>query len=371
MSHSPLKSLVSYGQSPWLDFIQRDLLRSGKLGRMIERWGLRGVTSNPSIFEQAITHSEDYDAQIAELVSVGKTTAEIYTALVIDDIRSAADILRTVYDETDGSDGFVSLEVSPHLVSDTAGTIEEARRLWAEVARPNLMIKVPGTAEGLPAISELIGQGINVNVTLLFSLERYREVIDAHLLGLERAAAAGRPLESVASVASFFLSRIDSMIDPMLDDIAARGGADAETARALKGEVAIASARQAYRLFQACLRQNRSRRLAERGAHPQRLLWASTGTKNPAYSDIKYIEPLIGAETVSTMPLATLEAYDDHGRPAARLTEDEGDAREVLRQLERVGIDLGSVTSHLLEQGITKFVEPFDALHAALDCRRR
>ncbi|MGD8323415.1 MAG: transaldolase [Gammaproteobacteria bacterium] len=371
MSQSSLKCLLSYGQSPWLDFIQRPLVRSGGLEQMMDRWGIRGVTSNPSIFEQAIAHSDDYDAQIDELVTAGKTTAEIYAALVIDDIRSAADSLRPVYDETDGSDGFVSLEVSPHLVRDTVGTVREARRLWADVNRPNLMIKVPGTTEGLPAVSELIAEGINVNVTLLFSLERYREVIDAHLLGLERAAAAGRSLGSVASVASFFLSRIDTMVDSLLDDIATRGSADADAARALKGEAAIASARLAYQLFQAERRRSRFQHLAERGARPQRLLWASTGTKNADYSDIKYIEPLIGADTVSTMPVGTLEAYDDHGRPAARLKGDEGDASQVLRRLARLGIDMDIVTSRLLEQGITKFVESFDALQAALDARRQ
>lgn len=371
MNDSPLKSLLRFGQSPWLDFIQQDLIRSGELGAMIDRWGIRGVTSNPSIFEKAVSDSTDYDNQINRLAAVGMTTAEVYEALVIDDIQAAADVLMPVYDVSGGGDGFVSLEVSPHLVRDTEGTVGEARRLWARVDRPNVMIKVPGTAEGLPAITRLIAEGINVNVTLLFSLERYGEVIEAYLRGLEDAVDAGRPLISVASVASFFLSRIDSMVDPMLDKIVAQGDSGAETAQGLKGEIAIASARRAYGIFQSGLHDQRFQDLAARGARPQRLLWASTGTKNPAYSDVKYVEPLIGPDTVNTMPLATLEAYDDHGQPTGRLTEDNDDAAGILATLQRLGIDLDSITDRLLEEGIEKFVESFDALHRALDDRRR
>lgn len=369
MSENPLKRLASFGQSPWLDFIDRRLLRSGDLGRMVDRWGVRGLTSNPSIFEKAIAHSEDYDAQIAELVAARKPTAEVYETIVVDDIRAAADVLRPVYDAADGQDGLVSLEVSPHLVRDTQGTIAEARRLWARVDRPNLMIKVPGTRQGLPAITALLAEGVNVNVTLLFSLERYREVVDAHLGGLEAALAAGRPIERVASVASFFLSRIDQIVDPLLGEIAAGSGAAAEAARRLEGKVAIASARSAYAIFDAARSERRFRDLAARGAQSQRLLWASTGTKNPAYSDVKYVEPLIGPRTVNTMPLETLEAYEDHGSPAARLTADAGEASERLAALKRLGIDLGDVTRRLLEDGIAKFVEPFDALQRALDKR--
>ncbi len=336
---------------------------------MIGEWGLRGVTSNPSIFEKAIAESGDYDDQIDALVAAGQPTQDIYETLVVDDIRAAADILRPVYEETDGADGFVSVEVSPHLVRDTAGTVGEARRWWTRVDRPNLMVKVPGTREGLPAITALIAEGINVNVTLLFALDRYREVVDAWLRGLE-GASEKRSLRSVASVASFFLSRIDVAVDPLLDRIARRGGPEADTAGDLLGEVAIACARQAYAAFRDSVRDERFARLAEQGARPQRLLWASTGIKNPAYSDVKYVEPLIGPDTVNTMPLETLEAYHDHGQPEARLTPDGGDSADVLGALARLGVDLGSVTDRLLEEGIAKFVEPFDALHRALDDRR-
>lgn len=369
MAESPLKSLLAFGQSPWLDFIQRSLLRSGKLEAMIEDWGLRGVTSNPGIFEKAIVESGDYDDRIDALVAAGRPTQDIYETLVADDIRAAADILRPVYEETDGADGFVSVEVSPHLVRDTAGTVEEARRWWIRIDRPNLMVKVPGTREGLPAITALIAEGINVNVTLLFAVDRYREVVDAWLRGLE-GASEERSLRSVASVASFFLSRIDVAVDPLLDGIGRRGGPEADTAGDLLGEVAIACARQAYAVFRDSVSDERFGRLAEQGARPQRLLWASTGTKNPAYSDVKYVEPLIGPDTVNTMPLETLEAYHDHGCPEPRLTPDGGDSADVLDTLARLGIDLGSVTDRLLEEGIAKFIEPFDALHRALDERR-
>ncbi len=369
MSESPLKQLLELGQSPWLDFIDRKLLRSGDLERMVERWGLRGLTSNPTIFEKAIAHSQDYDEQIAELVRASRSTAEIYEALVVEDIRAAADVLASVYERSQGQDGFVSLEVSPHLVRDTEGTVAEARRLWRRVERPNLMIKVPGTAEGLPAITTLLAEGVNVNVTLLFSLDRYEEVVDAYLQGLEVALAAGRGLERTASVASFFLSRIDSLVDPVLDEIATGAGAAGETARGLKGEVAIACARRAYAAFREAFGGERFRRLAAHGATPQRLLWASTGTKNAEYSDVKYVEPLIGPQTVNTMPLATLEAYHDHGEPAVRLTDD-GGAAEVLDTLARLGVDLDDVTRRLLEEGITKFIEPFDALQDALEEKR-
>lgn len=371
MSESPLKSLARLGQSPWMDFIQRSLLRSGEFARMVERWGLRGVTSNPAIFEKAIAHSEDYDEEIALLVAQGRSAMEIYEALVIGDIKAAADVLRPVYEAADGQDGFVSLEVSPHLVRDKEGTVAEARRLWLRVERPNLMIKVPGTREGLGAISELIGEGINVNVTLLFSLDRYREVIDAFLDGLEAAAEAGRRLDSIASVASFFLSRIDTIIDPLLQQAAAAHGADGEKARALQGEIAIASAKEAYRLSCDYRRHARFRQLVAAGACAQRLLWASTGTKNPNYSDTKYVEPLIGPDTVNTMPMQTLEAYDDHGRPALRLADDDAEPARILGGLRDVGVDLKEVTDTLIEEGIRKFVAPFDDLLRELEGRRQ
>lgn len=364
-SESPLKMLSRLGQSPWLDFMQRSLLRSGELAGMLERWSIRGVTTNPAIFENAISHSSDYRARIDELSAAGWSPDAIYEDLVLDDVAEAADILRGVYDLTRGADGFVSVEVSPRLVHDAAGTVAEARRFWALLDRPNVMIKVPATAEGLPAIRRLIGEGINVNVTLLFSLTRYREVVEAYLGGLEDAAAAGRSLASIASVASIFLSRIDTMVDARLDELAS--GADGKALRSLEGEAAIACARCAYAMYCDVVETERFRALADRGARSQRLLWASTGTKNPDYSDVKYIEPLIAPDTVSTMPLQTLEAYDGVGEPAIRLTgDDSGPARETLAALERAGIDVEEVAGRLLEQGIVKFADPFEALHAVL-----
>lgn len=363
---SPVKRLRHYGQSPWLDFIQRGMLDSGELDSMIERWGIRGVTSNPSIFEKAICDSTDYDAQIDSLLAAGHHAPEIYEALILADVQSAADSLLPIFASSQGGDGFVSLEVSPLLVRDTAGTIAEARRFWQLLDRPNVMIKVPATIEGLPAIRQLIAEGINVNVTLLFSLDRYTEVVDAYMSGLEDAIAAGRSIANTSSVASFFLSRIDSLIDPQLDEIGSGNDTRAEEALRLKGSIAIASARCAYGIFQAAAESGRFVRLAEQGGRPQRLLWASTSAKNPSYSDIKYVEPLIGPDTVSTMPLDTLQAYDDHGDPAVRLTTDIQDAREALQALQGFGIDLQAVTDQLLDAGIEKFIEPFEVLHRAL-----
>ena len=371
MNQSPIKSLLRFGQSPWLDFIERELVRSGELARMIDRWGIRGVTTNPAIFEKAITASPHYDEQIEQLATEGGTAADIYQALVLEDVREAADILLEVYTSTDGTDGFVSIEVSPRLVHDTTGTVSEAMMFWRALDRPNIMIKVPGTDEGLAATRELTARGINVNVTLLFSVDRYPKVIDAYLSGIENAAAAGRPITRIASVASFFLSRIDTMVDPLVDRIIEEGASEAGKAHRLKGEIAIASARCAYMHYRDTIDSARFQSLAKRGARPQRLLWASTGTKNAAYSDIKYVEPLVGADTVNTMPLETLRAYDDHGNPAARLGERDEQAPEVLAALSSIGIDPSSIATRLLEEGIVKFEEPFDRLHDALAERVR
>ena len=365
MNDNALRRLAELGQSPWLDFLSRHLLRSGELRALVGA-GVRGITSNPVIFEKAIAHSDDYDEQIARLATAGRSTAEIYEALVLKDVADAADLLRAVYDDTGGADGFVSVEVSPHLVHDAAGTIAEARRFQEHVRLPNVMIKVPGTTAGLAAIRELIAGGVNVNVTLLFSPERYAQVADAWAAGIEDALAAGRPVDSIASVASFFLSRIDSMVDPLLDARAAGQDEHASRAAALKGEAAIACARRAYAVFRRLAGTPRFRSLADKGAQPQRLLWASTGTKNPDYSDVKYIEPLIGPDTVTTMPPDTLAAYRDHGRPAARLVDGLDRSAEVLDGLARAGVDLAAITDRLLDEGIRKFVEPFDALHAVL-----
>lgn len=366
MTDSPLRRLPDFGQSPWLDFIQRRLIESGELARLIERWGLRGVTSNPTIFEQAIAQTSDYDAEIAHLAVLGRNAVEIYEALALADVRAAADLFLPLYRDSNGADGFVSLEVSPLHARDTVGTIVEGRRLWAALARPNAMIKVPGTAEGLAAIRALLADGVNVNVTLLFSIARYCEVFETYLDAVEAVAAAGRPVERIASVASFFLSRIDTAVDAEL----ARGSIAGKDVAPLRGMAAVASARIAYRVFEEIWAGDRARRLAALGARPQRLLWASTGTKDPSYSDTKYVEPLIGPHTVNTLPLATLEAYDDHGRPSSRLPGTGAEGARALAALAAVGIDVERVADDLLEQGIAKFVEPYERLLDAIERRR-
>jgi transaldolase len=367
MQESPLKRLSALGQSPWLDHIQRGLIESGELTRMIEKWGLRGMTSNPAIFQRAIAETHEYIAAIVTLARSGKTTVEIYETLAVEDVRAAADAFLRVYDATDGADGFVSLEVSPHLARDAARTVAEARRLWTALGKPNVMIKVPATHEGLIAVRELLAEGINVNVTLLFSVSRYREVLEAYWAGLDAALEAGRRIDRVASVASFFLSRIDTLIDRELDRLAERADAQGRSAAALRGEIAIASARCAYRVLHEDLESDRFRRFAAAGARPQRLLWASTGTKDPIYSDVKYVEPLIGPHTVNTMPLETLKAYHDHGRPALRLAEVADSPDSALSALVALGIDLDEATDRLLNEGIEKFVAPYEALLRSLD----
>jgi len=354
---NPLKKLEALGQSIWLDYIRRDLITSGRLKKMIEEDGLRGMTSNPAIFDKAITESHDYDDLIQQLAGK-KNLHEIYDALTIRDIQDAADTFRPVYNKTDGHDGYVSLEVNPHLAHDTHGTVEEARRLWKEVNRPNVFIKVPATAEGLPAISTLIGEGINVNVTLLFGLPRYKEVALAYMTGLETLASKGKPLEHVASVASFFLSRIDVLLDPILEK---------KGAKELVGEVAIASAKLAYPIYKEVFSSERFKKLEAKGAQPQRLLWASTSTKNPAYSDVKYIEPLIGPNTVNTVPLETFDAYKDHGKPELRLEKDVDKAKAIFEKLKQAGIDINQVTQQLIDEGVEKFNKPFDHLMETLE----
>ena len=366
MKNNPLKQLGTLGQSIWLDYIQRDLIVSGGLRRLIEEDGLRGMTSNPSIFEKAIVESHDYDEDIRSMVREGKSTDAIYEALSQHDVQSAADEFRPLYDKTDGKDGYVSLEVNPHLAHNTSGTIKEARRLWAALERPNVFIKVPGTTEGLPAIQQLISDGINVNVTLLFGLPRYRQVAEAYIAGIEARAAQGKPIERVASVASFFVSRIDALVDPLLEKLCAQGGKEADLAKELRGEVAIASAKVAYQIYKEIFGSDRFKMLAAQGARAQRLLWASTSTKNPNYSDVKYVEALIGPNTVNTAPLETLDAYRDHGEPEARLEQDVGDARWALEELPNVGVNIDNVTQQLEDEGVEKFNQPFDKLMATL-----
>ena len=370
MNQNPLLGLETLGQSVWLDFLRRNALDNGEIQGLIDQDGVSGLTSNPSIFEKAIAGSHDYDNAIRSMALEGKGVEEIYAALTIEDIQRAADLFRPIYDRLEGGDGFVSLEVSPKLAYDTAGAIAEARKLWAAVNRPNLLIKVPGTREGLPAIQQLIGEGINVNVTLLFGLPRYREVAEAYLVGLETLAEQGKPLARVSSVASFFLSRIDVLVDPMLEKRRLEGGPLAEIVAGLHGQVAIASAKVAYQIYQEIFSSERFQKLSHQGAHPQRLLWASTSTKNPEYSDVKYVETLIGRETINTIPPETLNAYREHGKPASQLEEDTQEAYRVLEALRQAGIDLDALTQELEDEGVMKFSQAFDQLMAALQEKR-
>jgi transaldolase len=365
-SQNRVRRIQEYGQSIWLDYIRRDIF-DGKLQQMIEEDGLRGITSNPSIFQEAIAESEYYDETIRD--ASGQSVEAIYWDIAIEDIQQAADILRPTYDELDGRDGFVSLEVSPHLALKAKETIAEAHHLWERVDRPNIFIKVPATQEGLVAIQQLIADGINVNVTLLFSLSRYRQVADAYMTGIEQRLERGYPVDRVASVASFFLSRIDVLVDEKLEEIMEAGGDQSKIAEDLYGEVAIANARVAYQIYQEMIESERWKKLAARGARPQRLLWASTGTKNPSFSDVRYVEALIGPETVNTLPMKTLDAFRDHGEAAPRLTENVDKAHMVLGRLIELGIDLDQVANQLEEEGIKKFVDPFDSLFSTLEER--
>jgi transaldolase len=324
------------------------------------------MTSNPSIFEKAIADGHIYDEDIRALALKGEGAEVTYETMSQRDVESAADQFRPLYDRADGQDGYVSLEVNPHLAHDTQGTMREARRLWAALNRPNVLIKVPATADGLPAIRQLIGEGISVNVTLLFGLPRYRQVADAYIAGLEARAAQGKPLKHVASVASFFVSRIDALVDPLLEKRIAQAGNKAELAKRASGQVAIASAKMAYQIYKEIFGSNRFKKLAVQGARVQRLLWASTSTKNPDYSDVKYVEALIGPDTVNTAPLETLDAYRDHGDPKARLEQDVKEARRVLEQLPELGISIDQLTQQLENEGVDKFIKPFDKLMETL-----
>jgi transaldolase len=360
---NPLRQVHELGQSIWLDDIRRVWLRDGTLARLIAGDALAGVTSNPAIFAKAIGEGAEYNEAIVSLARAGRSIDEIYETLALEDVQAAADLFRETYTASKGADGYVSLEVSPHLADDTQGSIEEGRRLWQAFARPNAMIKVPGTEAGLPAITELIAAGINVNVTLLFSVERYRAVVDAYLAGLEQRLKTGQPIDAVASVASFFLSRIDTLVDARLD-----GLATAE-AKVRRGRAAIASARLAYQYYKQWTSSPRWLALAASGARPQRLLWASTSSKDPAYPDTMYVEALIAPNTVNTLPPATLEAYRRHGDPAVRIEKDVVDANETVQALRGMGIELETISQQLEREGVKKFKEPFDALLAALKQR--
>jgi len=359
MSTNNVKQIHSFGQSIWLDFIDRAIISSGKLQKLIDEDGVRGVTSNPAIFEKAITSSSDYDADIKTLAADSKSNEELFFGLAVKDIQTACDLFKPVYDEEPkGSDGYVSLEVSPFLALKTQETIDQALLLWKQVDRENVMIKIPGTEPGLAAIQKAISEGLNINVTLLFGLERYEAVTEAYISGLEDRLAKGLPIDSISSVASFFLSRIDVIVDPLLDE---KGLGE------FKGEVAIASAKKAYEIYKRVFTTGRWDKLAAAGAKPQRLLWASTSSKNPAFKDTKYVEALIGKDTVDTVPLETIEAFRDHGVAADTLEQGLDEATALLEKLKTAGIDIDAITQQLEDEGIEKFNKPFEKLLQAIE----
>lgn len=365
---NPLLRLKEFGQTIYLDEFRRSWLKNGKLKGLIDDDGLAGVTSNPSIFHKAIVDSNDYDDAIADHARKGADAKATYEDLTISDISEAADLFRPMFDASGGLDGMVSLEVSPELAHDEDGTVKEAHHLWKRLDRPNIFIKVPATDAGVPAIRRLIADGVNVNVTLLFGLPRYRQVADAFLTGLEERLKAGKSV-NVMSVASFFLSRIDVMIDPKLDALASQPVPQATAAHQLRGTAAISSAKRAYVIYEELFGAGSERfaRLAKAGARPQRLLWASTSTKDPSYSDVKYVEPLIGPDTINTLPLKTIDDYRDHGNPAARIKEGADDALAMLQALTGVGVNLETVVGKLEDEGVAKFIKANDELLAAIE----
>ena len=367
---NPLKDLLKFGQSVWLDYIRRDLLTSGELKRLIEEDGLRGMTSNPTIFEKAIAGGTLYDDLLNSLRSRTDLDAKgRFEILAIRDIQDAADILRPVYDSSKRRDGYVSLEVSPYLARDTKGSLEEARRLWKAVGRENVMIKIPGTAEGLPAIQQALSEGININVTLLFAQDVYVKVAEAYIAGLEQFAKSGGDVSKMASVASFFISRIDSVVDAIIDAKlkASKDAREQEQLKSLQGKVAIANGKQTYEKYQAIFSTDRWKALAAKGAQTQRVLWASTSTKNPAYRDVLYVEELIGPDTVDTIPPATFDAFRDHGKLRPSLTEDLAAAHKTMEAAAKVGISMKEVTDKLTDDGVRLFSEAFDKLLAAVE----
>jgi transaldolase / glucose-6-phosphate isomerase len=367
---NPLKDLLKYGQSVWLDYIRRDLLTSGELKRLIDEDGLRGMTSNPAIFEKAIADSTLYSDILQSLRSRSDLDAKgRYEILAIRDIQDAADFLRPVYDSSKRRDGYVSLEVSPYLARDTEGTLAEARRLWKTVGRENVMIKVPGTAEGIPAFQQLISEGININVTLLFSQEVYKRVADAYIAGLEQLSARGGDVSKIASVASFFISRIDSSVDAIVGERlkASKEQREQEQLKSMLGKVAIANGKQTYVSYQKIFSGDRWKALSTKGAQTQRVLWASTSTKNPNYRDVLYVEELIGPDTVNTIPPATLDAFRDHGRARPSLTEDVESANRTMETAAQLGISMKEVTDKLTDDGVRLFAEAFDKLLKAVE----
>ena len=365
-----LFELAEQGQSVWLDFITRDLVRSGELERQIKEDGLRGMTSNPTIFQGAISKGNAYDEQIAGLIAEGKDASAIFEAVAVKDIQDACDLFRPLYDSADGHDGLVSIEVSPTLARDAEGTLADARRLWKAVDRPNVMIKVPGTDEGVAAIKTLLSEGVNVNITLLFSLESHKQVMWAYVEALEERAKAGLPVDRIASVASFFVSRVDTLVDKLLDEKIAAGNGDAESLKSLQGKVAVANAKLAYENFQEIFGGDRFKALAAKGARVQRPLWASTGTKNKAYSDVLYVDSLIGPDTVNTLPPATLEAFIDHGTIARTVDQGVEEAHATLDGLKAAGIDIDVVTKQLENEGVASFAKSFEDLLSGVEAKR-
>jgi len=372
VSINPLVELTKSGQSIWYDGIERGLITSGELKRLIDEDEVRGVTSNPTIFERAIDSSDDYSDQLREQADRRKSASDIYEALVVRDIQMAADLLAPVFEKTDGTDGFVSLECSPLLAHDTAGTIEQVRHLWSVVNRKNVMIKIPATSEGFPAIEQCVYEGININITLIFSLPNYKKSLEAHLRGLERRVAAHKPIDRIASVASFFVSRIDTAVDARLQERIARADSvkEKEKLERLLGRIAIANAKIAYQIFKRLYRGERFVNLGAQGARVQRPLWASTSAKNPADSDVYYVEALIGPETVNTVPPATLKAFRDHGRVRVSLDENVAEETAILAGLEEVGIRLDDVTQQVLDDGLSLFARSFEKLMKAIRSRR-
>ena len=372
MSVNPLVELTKSGQSIWYDGIERQLITSGELKRLIDEYEIRGVTSNPTIFEKAIDSSDDYSDQLREQAERQKSASEIFEALAVRDIQMAADLLAPVFAKTDGTDGFVSLECSPLLAHDAAATIGEVRHLWRVLDRKNVMVKIPATSEGFPAVEQCIYEGININITLIFSLESYKKTIEAYLRGLERRIAEDKPIDGIASVASFFVSRIDTAVDKQLEDRIRRADSPKEKAEleSLLGRIAIANAKIAYQVFKEVFHGNRFVTLGTQGARVQRPLWASTSTKNPAYSDVYYVEALIGPETVNTVPRATLKAFRDHGRVRVSLEENVAEEIALLARLEEVGIKLDEVTQQVLDEGVSLFTQSFEKLMKTIKSRR-
>ncbi|HEX6110197.1 MAG TPA: transaldolase [Ktedonobacteraceae bacterium] len=370
---NPLLQLKTQGQSVWYDTIDRAQLMSGLFKRLLDEDGIVGVTSNPTIFQKSISHGDAYDEQMTELIKQRKSTSEIYEALVIKDITTVADMLRPIYDRTNRQDGFVSLEVSPDLAHDTEGSLSEARRFWKMVDRPNLMIKIPATPEGIPAVQQALTEGININITLIFSLDSYREVADAYISALEDRNAEGKDISHIASVASFFVSRVDTLVDQLLEDkIKATSDSDEQQKlKSLEGKAAIANARLVYQEFTRIFHTPRFETLKHSGAQVQRPLWASTSTKNPAYRDVLYAEELIGPDTVDTMPLETIENFRDHGRVSRTVENDIQQAKDVFAALEKVGIHYDQVTKQLQDEGVQKFADSFHELFQGIESKKQ